>query len=83
MYFSLQDRCYDEIINVIGENIKTASMQDFKNLKYVENVINETMRLYTPVPLIARKVEEDVELPSKPMRDLTIIFFYNCSYKQI
>ncbi|KAK7603328.1 hypothetical protein V9T40_003327 [Parthenolecanium corni] len=60
----IQDRCYNEIINVIGENLENTNVQDFKNLKYLENVINETLRLYTPVPLIARKVEEDIRLPS-------------------
>ncbi|KAK7603326.1 hypothetical protein V9T40_003325 [Parthenolecanium corni] len=60
------DRCYsyNEIRNVIGENLEYTNVQDFKNLKYFENVINETLRLYTPVPLIARKVEEDIRLPS-------------------
>lgn len=76
----MQEKCYNEIINVIGETLENANMQDFKNLKYMENVINETMRLYTPVPLIARKVKEDTPLPSKLsifryLREILLIFF--------
>lgn len=45
-----------------GENL---SMQDYNSMKYMDNVIKEGLRIYSPVPIVARKVAEDVTLPSK------------------
>lgn len=34
-------------------------------MKYMQRVIMETLRLYPPVPAIARQLNEDVQLGSK------------------
>ncbi|XKL62379.1 hypothetical protein PGB90_002212 [Kerria lacca] len=61
----IQDKCLEEIrkMRTLERNRKI-TLHDYMNLKYLENVIKETLRYYTIVPLIARKVEEDVVLPS-------------------
>lgn len=35
-------------------------------MNYLERVIFETLRMYPPVPIIAREVQENVKLASKP-----------------
>lgn len=69
----------EEICSALS-NKNELSYQDYANLKYLENVLRETLRMYTTVPLISRQVEEDVVLPSK----LLILFKYElkvyCSF---
>lgn len=48
-----------------GENL---SLQDYSGMKYMDNVIKEALRMYTPVPFVARKVAQDVTLPSKILK---------------
>lgn len=61
---AFQDRCVEEIRTHLGNKNDNFTYQQYKSLKYLENVIKETLRIYTAVPLIARKVEEDIVLPS-------------------
>lgn len=53
---------YQELKEIFGEAKDTpASHNDLQNMKYLEMVIKEALRLYTTVPFIARIVTEDIE----------------------
>lgn len=59
----VQDRLFDEIVNVIGSNRTTpATFQHLSSLKYMEAVIKESLRMYAPVPFIGRYLDNDIVL---------------------
>uniref|UniRef100_A0A1I8NLM4 Cytochrome P450 n=1 Tax=Stomoxys calcitrans TaxID=35570 RepID=A0A1I8NLM4_STOCA len=63
----VQQRVFEEQQTIFGDNLnRDCTFADTLQMSYLERVICETLRLYPPVPLIARKVEEDVKLKSGP-----------------
>ncbi|XP_044732091.1 cytochrome P450 4C1-like [Chrysoperla carnea] len=60
----IQDKVHEEIISVFGNSDRECTLDDIKSMQYLEMVIKETMRLFAPTPLLARKVTTDVQLPN-------------------
>ncbi|XP_005184050.1 probable cytochrome P450 4d14 [Musca domestica] len=59
----IQEKVLEEIYSVIGEDKeKPVTMKDLHELKYLECVIKESLRLYPSVPMIGRFIEEDIVL---------------------
>lgn len=61
----IQDRVCKELYQIFGDSEREATFNDTMEMKYLERVIMESLRLYPPVPLIARKVNQDVQLASE------------------
>ncbi|XP_044750329.1 uncharacterized protein LOC123310752 [Coccinella septempunctata] len=53
-----------------GEEITSSELS---SMKYLDMVVKESLRLYTPIPFIARKVEEDVYYDGKLIPEGTTI----------
>ncbi|XP_071568023.1 cytochrome P450 4C1-like [Temnothorax nylanderi] len=57
-----QEKVHEELDEVFGDSDTPASVKELSQLKYLERVIKETLRLFPSVPLITRKLTEDVKL---------------------
>ncbi|KAF5301292.1 hypothetical protein FQA39_LY19100 [Lamprigera yunnana] len=51
-----------ELDEVFGKTNRPITKDDLSKLIYMEKVVKETMRIYPPVPVIARSITEDVDL---------------------
>ncbi|KAK6631175.1 hypothetical protein RUM43_014271 [Polyplax serrata] len=64
LYQDMQEKLYAEQYEIFGDSNRPVTFSDTINMKYLERVIMETLRLYPPVPTIARHVNEDIKLAS-------------------
>ncbi|XP_050337305.1 probable cytochrome P450 4d14 [Bactrocera neohumeralis] len=63
---NVQQKVFEEIRAVIGDDKqRPITLRDLQELKYLECVIKESMRLYPPVPSIGRYIEQDIYLDGK------------------
>ncbi|XP_017769643.1 PREDICTED: cytochrome P450 4g15-like isoform X2 [Nicrophorus vespilloides] len=58
----IQDKLVMEIDKVFGDSERALDYEDCKNLPYMEQVIQETWRLYPPIPLMGKMPTEDIQL---------------------
>jgi cytochrome P450 family 4 subfamily V len=55
----VQDKIVAELDQVFGQSDRAVTMDDIKQLKYLECCIKESLRLYPSVPMFAREIAED------------------------
>ncbi|KAI7815567.1 cytochrome p450 [Rhyzopertha dominica] len=60
----IQDRVIQELDEIFGDSDRPATFADTLEMKYLERCLMETLRLYPPVPIIAREMKEDLKLAS-------------------
>ncbi|CAK1553503.1 unnamed protein product [Leptosia nina] len=63
-YPKFQERLFAEIQEVFGDSDRPLVKEDLNNLKFLDRVVKETLRLFPPVPFVIRKVLTDTKLPS-------------------
>nr|UZE89942.1 cytochrome P450 CYP4G282 [Chrysoperla zastrowi sillemi] len=62
----IQDKVIQELDGIFGDSDRPATFADTLEMKYLERCLMETLRLYPPVPIIARQLNEDLKLASAP-----------------
>ncbi|XP_052738532.1 cytochrome P450 4C1-like [Bicyclus anynana] len=63
-YPDVQQKVHEEMEEVFGDSKRPLEKEDLPNLKYLERVVKESLRLFPPAPFILRKVETDFTCPS-------------------
>ncbi|XP_053204193.1 cytochrome P450 4V2-like [Panonychus citri] len=61
-YPDIQEKVYQEISSMFGENESVNDIERVKHCEYLDKCLKESMRLYPAVPLIARELEEPIEI---------------------
>ncbi|KAI6173159.1 Cytochrome P450 4V2 [Aphelenchoides besseyi] len=74
-----QKKIFEEVDRVFGDSNRNCTFDDLKELRYLEQCIKEGLRLFPPVPLFTRKLEEDIECVGyKIPRGVTVLIAPNC-----
>lgn len=68
-----QDLVVDELHSIFESNRCDVTQTHLINMKYLERVIKETLRLLPPIPFIARQTTADIELPKGTIPKNSII----------
>ncbi|KAG6450745.1 hypothetical protein O3G_MSEX006733 [Manduca sexta] len=58
----IQDEVYKELHEIFGDSDRQVTFDDTLRMKYLERVILESLRMYPPVPIIARHLNRDVKI---------------------
>lgn len=73
-----QEQCHDELERIFEYSNRAPTMSDLREMRYLEMCIKEALRLYPSVPLIARKLGEEVRLGAHTLPAGSNIFI--CPY---
>lgn len=62
-----KEKIYEELLGIYGTNItnitkSAVKYDDLQHMHYLDRVIKETMRIFPPVPIIGRKITEDLKM---------------------
>lgn len=79
IHLDIQTKVLEEIDFIFGDDFdRDISMEDIKEMKYLECVIKESLRLFPSVPLFSRNLSEDTKFDNYtiPKGTTCIIFTY-------
>lgn len=62
----MQTMLLEEILSTVGEDAdEIITLKQTQDFKYMDRFIKEVFRIYPPVPLFERQLQEDVEYGKK------------------
>lgn len=60
----IESKLVAELVRIFGASDRDVTFEDTLEMKYMERCIMETLRLYPPVPVIARQLQQELTLVS-------------------
>lgn len=69
----IQQRMYDEIVEVVGPDYTELTLHTLNELRFLDLVIKESLRMFPPVPMIARHATERTEIEGSVIPVGTIV----------
>ncbi|GJQ81203.1 hypothetical protein Trydic_g23371 [Trypoxylus dichotomus] len=64
---NIQDKVIQELDEIFGNSNRAVTFADTLEMKYLERCLMETLRMYPPVPIIARELNQDIKLASSDL----------------
>jgi cytochrome P450 len=59
---TFQNKASEELEHIFQGSDRSVTMKDLNEMKYLERVIKESLRIYPSVPTIGREITEDIQL---------------------
>src|SRR5690349_14552143 len=61
-----QQKIYEEVTGIVGDDLSVyPTFNQLQDMKFVELCIKETLRMYPPVPIYGRNLDEDIDLDGR------------------
>ncbi|CAH0392173.1 unnamed protein product [Bemisia tabaci] len=75
----IQEKCYQELREIFQDSDRSPTMEDLQKMKYLEQVIKESMRMFPSVPILGREATDDVKLGDHmiPKKSVIVLNVYN------
>ncbi|XP_014487799.1 PREDICTED: cytochrome P450 4C1-like, partial [Dinoponera quadriceps] len=81
LIFIVQARVHDELDTIFHDSDRECTFQDTINMKYLDRVILERLRLFLVAPLFGRKLNKDVKIGNVLAKDAIILIFPVVSHR--
>lgn len=78
-----QEKCIAELDEIFGNDGRSPTMQDLREMKCLDMCIKESLRLYPSVPLFARTLGEDVRIGGIFKEKILLFTIYQLLFRSI
>ena len=75
----VQEKIHEELDSIFSDDLLSdIRFEDLSKMKYLEKCIKETLRIYPPIMLIARNIQEEFKIKDQviPVGTTCLVFFY-------